>query len=198
MSENVIFMVESGWALKAVRKHIAERQRVDIEVSALCKELGVDQCYRDRIDGTVRGVVFKGKRHSDFKAPVRNGVSFAKKGSAWAARFAAQKGYADQAAAISEHFKIPMSISYKNGWRRIGTMLAECGWLWLGPKGPYAMWVPDVPAEVAKDIAANQSVQEPAASFKLEFPGCRRIEPEEWDILAAQQKLAAKKAKVPS
>ena len=54
------------------------------------------------------------------------------------------------------------------------------------------MWVPNVEAEVAIEIAKGNTVDEPANSFKLKFEGCRRIEPEEWEILALKHKLESK------
>lgn len=199
MSKSVIFMIESGRALELVKQHIAEKTRVREEVFALAKEIGVERICTSRVNGVLRGVEFNGEVYPQFTKP-KKGISYPKKGTEWAKRFAAQKGYKDPSTVISEAFEIPLGIHYGKagagtGWRMIGNPLNECGFLYLGPDGPYAMWVPNVHAEVAKDEANGYAVAEPAKSFNLEFEGCRRIEDEEWDILVAQHKLDEKKAR---
>jgi hypothetical protein len=201
MSENVLSMIESGKALEMVKHYIAEKKRVRAANVVIAQELGVEDIFVDRVNGTISAVRFPGKRHPDFTKETRRGA-WPKKGTDWHHRFADQVGYENQSAIISETFAVPLSISYKretgesHGWRCIGGMLNECGFLWLGEDGPYAMWIPDVEAEVASDIAKGYSVAEPARSFTPAFAGCRRIENEEWDILVAELKLARKRAAV--
>lgn len=199
MSKSVIFMVESGRALELVKQHIAEKRRVRDEVRAMAIEIGSERTFSDRLNGVIGGIDFAGSPiHPDFKKPNKYGASYPKKGTEWARRFKAQVGHPDPSQVISKEFNVPLSIGYKTddgeGWRCIGGMLRECGWLYLSADGPYAMWVPDVEAEVAEDIARGSTVKEPAASFVPKFDGCRRIEDEEWDILVAQQALAEKLA----
>lgn len=197
MNKNVIFMIESGKALEMVKQHISERQRVWKEVRLLAKELGVERIQTDRTNGVLRAVNFTSDIHPDFTKPKgRDLSSYPKKGTAWAKRLAAQKGYRDPSEWISTEFTIPLNISYQfkggHGSSCIGNFLNECGFLYLGEDGPYAMWVPDVPAYVAQYTSNGSTVDEPAASFKLKFDGCRRIEDEEWEILVLQNKLAEK------
>lgn len=198
MFEKAIFMIEGGKALDLVKAFIAERIRVSAEVRALAKELGVEHIYTSRATGVLTGVQFKDKVHPDFKKPDRKGISFPKKGSEWEKRLREQVGHQDQSAIIANAFNVPLSISYSDdagsGVRCLGVPFTECGFLYLGADGPYAMWVPDVPAEVAHSESRGYTVGEPAKSFKLEFEGCRRIEREEWEILVAQQKLDEKRA----
>lgn len=204
MANNLLFMIEGGPMLPLVRQHIAERQRVHEAnrqlLEPLRKEYGVERASMDRENGTLLAVVFPNKVHPDFTKPSgRSHTSHPKKNTEWASKFAAQKGYESESHTISSTLNIPLFIEYSDkggkGSRVIGGFFNECGFLYLGEEGPYAMWIPDVQAEVAADVKRGYTVQEPAASFKPEFPGCRRIEDEEWDILVAQHKLAEKKAK---
>lgn len=197
--ESAIFMIESGKPLEMVKEHIADRQRMQAEVNAMLKELGVDEYSASRTNGVLFRVAFNGAVHPEFcKATGSHGLSSPRKGSSWDKRFRAMQGYKEVAPWIAEAFGVPCQISYKceggHGSSCIGSMFNECGFLYLGADGPYAMWTPDVPAEVAKHEAAGDTVEEPAKSFVLEFEGCRRIEKEEWEILALQHKLDKRKA----
>ena len=200
MAGNAIFMIEGGKALELVKQHIAEKQRVARERGDLAGELGVEDIYVSNMDGVLLGVRFKGDAvHPDFKKPDRKGISFPKARTAWKERFDAQRGFPRPSIVIAEAFDIPLSIGYTgkeggHGWRSIGNPFNECGFLYLGVDGPYAMWVPDVPGEVAEGETRGVIVEEPAKSFRLEFEGCKRIEKEEWDILVAELKLAQKRA----
>ncbi|MEG1454884.1 MAG: hypothetical protein RSC66_04850, partial [Comamonas sp.] len=181
-------------------QQIAEAARVRGETQALAQELGITDGSLCRRTGILYGVIFPGDVHPDFlkpKARSRNRTSYPKKGSDWAKRLAAQRGTPDASILISTEFEIPLSISYTtdsgSGWSHIGSMLTECGFLWLGEDGPYAMWAPDVPALVAEGQARGQIIAEPAASFSFNIEGARRIEKEEWEILVLQHELAEKK-----
>ncbi|KGV86540.1 hypothetical protein X879_1953 [Burkholderia pseudomallei MSHR3951] len=195
--KRVLFMIEGGRALELVKNHVAEAKRVRARVRALALELGVEQIWTDRETGVLRSVRFPGKVHPDFTKPTKNG-SHPKKGTEWAKRFDEQKGYECPSYVIADALGIPLEIRYGNtgghGFRCIGLPFSACGFAYLGEAGPYVMWVPDVPAEVAASEKGGYTVAEPAKSFKLEFDGCRRIEDEEWDILVAQHNLAKKKA----
>lgn len=200
-TENVIFMIEDGRALELIKEHIAERKRVAAQVRELAGELGAEQVWTDRETGVLCAVQFSGKIPPGFTRPDRNGASRPKQGTEWAARFKAQKGYANPSETISKELGVPLMINYSGqrkgedvtGSHCIGFPFTECGFLYLGADGPYAMWVPDVPGEVAKYEAEGYTVKEPAKSFKLEFDGCRRVEREEWDILVMQDRLAKKR-----
>lgn len=197
MSDPVYFMIEGGAALNLAKKHIADVRRVRKASIALSLELGAERFRVCQSSGTLTSVDF-GKsqvRHPDFKVPGKYGC-YPKRGTEWAKRFAAQKGHESAAKVIGDAFNIPFSLSYgkKNltGWRAIGYPLNECGFLYPSSKGPFAMYVVDVPAEVAAMKADGYKVGEPAASFKLEFDGARRIHKEEWDIVVAQHALKKK------
>ncbi|QMI49708.1 hypothetical protein [Burkholderia sp. MBR-1] len=196
--KRILFMIEGGRALELVKQHIAERQRVHAANRALLQDLGVDEYWSSRDDGTVSRVRFRSTPHPEFTKADKNG-SRPKKGTEWARRFAAQKGHVNSSGVIADAFGIPLSVSYGNaggskGWRAIGYPLSECGFLWLSTDGPYAMWIPDVEAEVRADRERGYEVGEREAAFRAEFEGCRLIEREEWEILVAQHKLAQKKS----
>jgi len=196
--KDALFLIESGLALKLVRERIAECSRVAGEVAALCDELGVERGTTNCTSGVLVGVVFPGEVHADFRKPDRRGVSYPRMGSDWHRRFKEQKGYASESSVIAEAFGVPLTINYTGvsrngdafeGSRCIGSPLNECGFLWISEDGPFAMWVPDVEAIVAAEVAQGRTVEEPAASFELSIDGCRRIRQEEWEILVLQDKL---------
>jgi hypothetical protein len=191
-------MIEGGKPLEMIKQHIAERQRVAVAVRDMAKGLGAEQVYTDRTNGTLCGVVFPGAIHPDFAKPKkRNGVSYPKKGTAWAMRLKEQQGYRDPSEWISSEFGIPLSLSWRKagewcGSTCIGSPLTECGFLFLGEDGPFAMWAADVPAYV-EVYRSYGDIEEPASSFQFNIDGLRRIEREEWEILVLQHKLADKK-----
>ncbi|WP_425953015.1 hypothetical protein [Ralstonia pseudosolanacearum] len=197
MKAAVYFLIEGGKALELVKQHIAEAKRVGEQVLSLAKDVGASQVFKSREDGTLLAVKFSGKVPPDFTKQTNRG-SRPKRGTDWEKRFHEQEGYKNPSVAIGEAFKIPFGLKYGkgggSGFRMLGLPLSECGFLYLSEEGPYAMWVPNVPAEVAEDEAKGFVVSEPAKSFRLEFDGCRRIEEEEWDILVAEHKLKQKKA----
>jgi hypothetical protein len=201
MRKDAIFMIESGKALEMVKEHISERKRVRDEIRVIVQDLGVNEIFTDKMTGVLTSVIFPRDIHPEFTKPKRrNGGSYPKKGSSWDARLKKQTGYKNPSSWISKEFNIPLSIGFGSdnckGWRCIGSPLTECGFLYLSEQGPYAMWTPDIAAEVAASIAEGYTVGEPAASFKLEIDGCRRIEKEEWEILVLQHTLAQKQATV--
>ena len=197
-NKNAYFLIEGGRVLEMVREHIADRLRIQAENRKIAEELRVDEGVTDRTTGVLRGVVFKDVIHPDFTKPRKNGASYPKKRTKWFSRFDGQKGYLSLPEWISKEFKIPLRVEYVGnncrGNLAIGTIFAECGFLYLSEEGPYAMWVPDVPVAVREYEANGYTVSEPAKSFVLEFDGCRRIEKEEWEILVLQHRLANKKA----
>lgn len=198
---DAFFLIESGRPLELVREQIAETARVRKQTQELAAELGITNGSLCRRTGVLLGVVFDGSVHPEFAKPKSRGrsrSSYPKKGSDWAKRFAAQKGTPNASELISTEFCIPLSISYSteggSGWSCIGTPLNECGFLWLGEDGPFAMWTPDVPALVEARKASGQTVEEPAASYAFNIEGCKRIEKQEWEILVLQAEIAEKKA----
>lgn len=197
MNKNAVFLIEGGKPLEMVKEHIADLLRIRKVNSALADELGITQGYVCNHSGVLLGARFKGQPHPDFKKPKRNGVSFPKKGTEWARRLAEQKGHHELPSWIAEELGIPLTISFQvgdgDGWQHIGSLLYECGFLFLSAEGPYAMWTPDVPVEVAKIESEGKTVSEPAKSFRLEFEGCRRIEIEEWNIMVQQKRLEDKR-----
>lgn len=198
-TEFLIFLIEGGKALELVKAHIAARLATEKEIRAICTELGVSEYTTNPINGKLVGVVFLAERHPDFKVPTRRGISYPRKGSEWEKRLMAHKGYPSQNSIIQEQLGVPCSIEHKDatghGWTCIGNFLNECGFLYLSADGPYGMWIPNVPAEVAKFEAKGSVVVNAAKIFKPEFEDCRLIEREEWDILVAQHKLEEKRKK---
>lgn len=198
-TENLIFMIEGGKALELVKQHIADRKQVREANLAMCEELGVENIVTDRFTGNLKAVVFPGDRHPDFKVPDRNGACYPKKNTEWAKRLADAPRYRMPTEIIHDELGVPCSLSYTGkdggrGWSCIGSMMQECGFLYLSENGPYAMWIPNVPAEVAlMEEDGKNMVDEPARSFVPEFEGCRRIEKEEWELLVAQHKLQQKR-----
>lgn len=202
MIDSAMFMIEGGPLLGLVKHHIQERKRVMGEVRELANELGVTEAYRDRWSGVISGVVFpRGQVHPEFTKPTSKGrISFPRKRTYWHKRLAAQVGHEWAIKVISDALNLPGSISYTtpggSGVCGFSSILNECGFLYMTEDGPYAMWVPDVPAEVAAKEAegVGYAVEEPAKSFKMDFEGCRRIDKEEWEILVLQQQFAEKRA----
>ncbi len=195
---NLIFMIEGGKALELVRQRISEVHRVRTANKAIADELGVTEAATDRFSGVLTSIVFPGAVPVGWTKPDQFGRSRPKKGTPWHKRFQEQQGHADQSHVISEALGIPLTIDYSTeggtGRRHIGSLLCECGFVWLSKDGPYAMWIPDVELEIDASEARGEVVAEPAKTFRAQFDGCRRIEVEEWDILVAQHKLAEKKA----
>lgn len=192
------FLIEDGKALTLVKEHISEFMRVREQSNAIAKELGITQAYFAKDSGVLSGVVFEGDVHPDFTKPKRGtSVSYPKRGTAWAEKFKAQIGYANQVSTISKAFGIPCSLGYKSdhgtGWCAIGSPLTECGFMFLSVDGPYGLWAPDVEKCVQDRITQGYSVEEPAASFKFNIDGARRIDREEWDLLVAQHRVNQKK-----
>lgn len=192
MSERLFFMIEDGRALELIKKHIADRLSSIERAKALAVELGAEDVSTSKADGKVIAVRFKGAPHPDFKKPDKWGAR-PRKGTEWAKRFAEQQGYEAESYLIQEALGVPCQISYTcqggSGFRHIGYPFSECGFLFLSKDGPYAMWIPDVEAEVQADLAKGHTVSEPALSFKPEFDGCRRIKIEEWEYLVAKHNL---------
>lgn len=195
--DSVIYIIEADPMLSAVKQHIADKKRVADEVRALAQSFGAERVWTDRTDGVLRSVSFKhGEHHPDFTKPDRkNDNCRPKQKTEAAAKFAAQVGYPSPVDTISKAFNIPLSLSYKhkesNGWSAIGSMLSECGFLYFGVDGPYALWIPDVAGEIAAWAAQGRVANE---KFDMVLPGCRRILTEEWDLMVAQHALAEKKA----
>lgn len=201
MNRNPIFLIESGPALALIKEHIQARELHRNVVIGMQKDLGEDNLRgvtTHRTNGRVLGFSFKSVPKG-WSKPNSLGTSRPKNNTHWTQRLAEDKGYPDPAQVISEAFRIPLSIRYKTddgeGQHCIGSMPAECGWLYLGPRGPFAMWVPDVPAYVKEHVDNGRTVTGPAAKFKLKFPGCRHILDEEWELMVAQDNLKQAKRK---
>ncbi|GGY03624.1 hypothetical protein [Paludibacterium paludis] len=195
---SLYFLIEGGKALDLVKEHIAEKKAVRTAVREMAAELGIEQGVTCRLGGNLLGAIFHGTCHPDFTKPNRKGHSFPKKNTEWEKRFAAAPRHNPVTEVIADAMNIPCTLEYtsgtSHGWRHIGYPLSECGFLYLSENGPYAMWIPDVQAEVSAMEADGYAVAEPAKSFVPAFDGCRRIEKEEWEFLVAQHKLEQKRA----
>lgn len=195
---SVLYMINSGKALELIKKRIEDRKNTHQQVLDFSSELGATYVKTDRFNGILLAVVFDKDVNPDFKKPDRQGASYPKKGTEWDARFKAQVDHGNETSIIAEAFNIPLSIRYTcengNGWTSVGNAFSECGFLYLGADGPYAMWVPDIKSKISAMEADGRVVDEAVKSFSMEFEGCTAIEDEEWDILVAQHKLAEKRA----
>lgn len=203
-SEKTLYIIESGKALKLVKQHIAHRVRIRKEGVDLLKELG-------RLDASVwthrsTGVIScisarRGQQPEGFTVPDSQGRTWPKKGTDWAKRFADQQGYPTPATEIAKAFDVPLSLDYQSkdggkGWRRIGFPLSECGYLFMGNTGPYALWIPDVEKIIADCEANGKTITGDAKKFDMTIKGCRRIEQEEWEIMVLQHQLEQKRTKM--
>lgn len=192
MADSIYFLIEGGKALEVVKSQIKAINDAHKEACALAAELGVTKITTDNLDGKLLGVVFEPpqSRHPDFLKPNRHGVSYPRSKSEWFKRFKAQKGHPITCNLISEELGVPLELRWKNGFSCMGHPFRAAGFLFLGKEPPYAMYIPDVQAEIKEK---GQGIPlEPARSFKPEFEGCRRILVEEWELIVAQH--AAKKA----
>lgn len=201
--ENLMFMIEGpGPAMDLVKKHIDEVIKSRLSASRILKTFGLNSknctVYTDQ-GGLVLGVITSVKLGPDWKKPDRRGVQYPKINSETAKILAKQKGYQSPETLIARTLKVPLSLQYKtkngSGSTIIGSPLNAAGFLYTSKDGPYAMWIPDVHAHIADlEKRTKGKVTDIARNFKPEFEGCRLIEPEEWDIIVAQHKLAEKKA----
>lgn len=198
---SVIYLIEGGKALQLVKRHLEEVKRVRQEVRLIADELGITEGQTNPFTGVLHSVVFtRGAVPDGWTKPDRkHGVSYPKKGTPMAARFAAQVGYPDPAKVISDELGIPVDVDYTrgNGWhgsRCIGdNPFRPCGWLYCSGEGPFALFAPDVVREVKALTEEGYTVEGVAASFTGVIEGCRRIEDEEWDIVVAQHALQSKR-----
>lgn len=203
MSENAIFLIEGGKALELIKTHIAEKVELAAKIKAIADEFGTTNVATSKHDGSLLGLRLGSRdvRHKDFTAPDEHGICRPRKKSATAKRFAEIGGYTKPADMIAKAFGIPTAISYKkdgeySGSRAIGSPFFPCGFLYLSHEGPFAMWTPDVELEVQLTLAREPGVEvaEPARSFRLDIEGCRRLEPEEWQIIALTHTLMRKQS----
>lgn len=198
---SVIYLIEGGKALQLVKRHIEEVQRVRSEVRLIADELGITEGQTNAFTGVLTSVVFKrGAVPEGWTKPDRkHGVSYPKKGTPMAARFAAQVGHPDPAKVISDELGIPVDVDYSSGDGVHGSKcigdnpFRPCGWLYCSAEGPFALFAPDVVNDVKAITEEGYTVEGDAASFTGVIEGCRQIEDEEWDIVVAQHALQAKR-----
>jgi hypothetical protein len=193
--QTALFLVTGGKALDLVKQHIAEVHRVRAANADAMRELGLPEGTQFRVSShtyRLHSVRFPdGAVPAGWTRPSReHGVSRPKAGTEWAKRIAALPTVEDPAEVIGRELEVPLSMNYRHGtscgWCAIGSPARPCGWCWLSDAGPYAMWVPDVPAAVQARQGEGYTIEEPAASFRLQFDGCRRILHEEWELLVAR------------
>jgi len=198
--KRAFYIIESGKAMEMVKHHIAERIRVKNSVIDLLEKLGAEghEAWTDIRTGVLVAVSFnRGKQPTGFTVPDSRGKSWPKKGTEWATRFSQQQGYSPANEEIAHAFNVPLSIEYtanggESGSRGVGFPLTQCGYLYLGKEGPYAMWIPDVGTIVSEMEREGHTVTSNARLFSMFIDGCRRIEPEEWEIMVLQHELREK------
>lgn len=185
MYESLLFLIDGGRAMSLVLEHLQEMKHAEDLSLALAQELGVERVTVNGMDGAVMAVQFDDVPHPDFEPGECGWVP--RRGTPWSAKFRAQKGYRSPSHLIAHAFGMPLSITYRSGvsWdsRTIAFPLTDCGFFYHSETGPFAMWVPDIPAEVAALEARGYSVDEPAGSFQMLFDSCRRIEMHDWELL---------------
>jgi hypothetical protein len=195
------YLIESGPTLDLIKEFIASRNKVlDANLKA-AQELGVKRIRTDPQFGSMVGAVFDGERHPDFKVPNKNGVCHPKLKTAWDLKLKALPRHESVSMLIATHLNIPLSLRYgkdskdnETCWRRIGSPLTECGFLWAHENGPYAMWMPDVKSEIKQIEKEGYVVSEEDKAFTGEFEGCRRIYQEQWAEIIHEFDASAKKA----
>jgi hypothetical protein len=200
---SLIYLIESGKPLQLIQRHIEELKRVRTQNQVIAEELGVREASTDRFTGVLVGVVFpRGKTPEGWTKPDRkHGVSFPKKGSPMAARFAAQVGFESPATTISNELGVPCDASFETDGGGYGsTYLGDspfrpCGWLYCSEFGPFALFTPAVVAEGREMTEAGKKVTGAAATYQGVIEGCRQIDEEEWDLITAQHALDMKRKK---
>lgn len=192
---NAIYLIEADPGLTLVREYIAAKQRVTLSNAAIAQELGIREATTHFDDGRITSVVFDKEVPPGWTKPSgRHRTSWPKRGSFWEKRLAQQPRLPSQVDTIAKAFGVPLQIEYANddseGFSMIGgNPFQPCGFLFLSADGPYALWIPNVPEAVAHEERLGFRVAEPAKSFSMELPGCRRLMPQEWDLMVAQHKL---------
>jgi hypothetical protein len=199
----LIYLIEGGKALQLIQRHIEELKRVRAQNQVIAEELGIREAATCRHTGVLAGVVFpRGKTPEGWTKPDRkHGVSYPKKGSPVAARFAAQVGYEQPEKVISTELGVPCDVSFETESGGFGsTVIGDnpfrpCGWLYCSEFGPFALFTPDVVGVVREMTEAGKKVKGAAATFQGVIEGCRQIDEEEWDFITAQHALEVKRKK---
>lgn len=195
------YLIDGGRPLELVKHHIAERERVRAANVAIADELGVEEgrfaswgeC------GVLTAVKFPGAVPDGWTKRDRNGCSRPKHGTEWAKRLDALKGWKDPSDLIRDEFKVCCTLFYRTegggeGSKMIGGFIPN-GFLWASQDGPFAIYIPDVAGEIKLfEAETGYTVTDPDRDWKLDVPGLRRIEKEEWTILAAQKALELRRA----
>lgn len=192
---DLYFAVEGGTTLELAVAHVEKRLSVIRGNTEIAKEIGAQRFVVDISKGTISGVVFDGKTHSDFKKPNRRGVSYPKKGSEWERRFSDLDGYDACGYGLADTLGVPTVISYESETSRGSAVISPdfnsgVGFLYLSAAGPFVLYIPDIAAVVADYETRGYSVSPECKSFKPEFDGAKPILKEEWELLVAKHKLA--------
>lgn len=200
MTNYLYFAVDGGKALELAKKHVAEHAATIERNVETVKPLNVDRYVVSVLDGTVCGVEFNGALHKDFKKPDRRGVSYPKKGTEWAEKFAAVKGYDKRGFELAKELGFPTTLYYKsddcNGMTGTTSGInSGVGLLWISEDGPFALYVADISERVAYYESQGYTVDDACKHFKPKFDGARPILKEEWDLVVAQHELEEAKRK---
>lgn len=203
MSDNAIFLIEGGPALELIQAHIAEKNELAAKIKELADEFGTTRVATNKIDGSLFGLHMDPSkpRHKDLTSPDANGISRPRKNTETAKRFKEIGGYTNPSSTIANGLGIPTQVArFKKGkyqgTQAIGNSVSPCGFMFITSGGPFAMWTPDVEAEIAA-IEANEKgvvVNGTAKAFKMDIEGCRRLEHEEWQIIVLTHSLMRKQA----
>jgi hypothetical protein len=205
MSERLYFLIEGpGTAMDLVKASIEERLEVHKAAWAFIQKVG-GTGFSQYFDGRIGGVRFEGKVPTGWKAKDTKGLSRPRKDNAEAiAEIKAIPTYKVTSDHISEQLGIPDQITYLDdkgeccGFEAIGVPFHECGFGYPSGKGPYVLWMPNVPELVATSLARRDKlhhgkISPELASYRPSFEGCRQIIKEEWDLIVAGHALEQKK-----
>lgn len=198
--DRIYVAADSGEHRKFVKGLIDRRLAARLAMIELCKQYGGTAYNYSRDRHTLTGITAftDGLVHPDFKHLKKRKMYMPVKGSAAATAFREQTALPIESYEIMGHFSVPGVIGYKgkgsDGSSCIGFPFSEAGVLSIpSRKAFYGLWLPDVAAIVAEYESKGYTVDDRCKSFKPEWPGCRVIEEEEFDILVSTYNLEQKR-----
>lgn len=183
-----------------LKRRLEELNRRKHEIVGWVKALDPEAQYRFNLStGCVEGLKFSGTVHKDFRKPNADGLSIPKKGTKWDAAFSAQTQMTSDEGLILDTLGIHGFVDYSKSpvgdcenMTALGLPGYTCGFLFLGSRGPYAMWIIDIPGYVAELKAQEFYVRGPDADFsfdRLAELGCERTTEAEWQLLVAKNRV---------
>lgn len=154
--EHLLFLIKAG----PMHDLVTERMRLLMlrkqEIIKWVKDIDpTAEYFMDLEAGCLRGMRFHGKIHPQFKKPNSAGCSLPKKGSFWFKQFASQEPMPESDDQIFKLLGIDRAmVDYSrksNGECEFMSVLSfgpGSGFMWLGKKGPFGLWMVDIPSYV--------------------------------------------------